>query len=157
VLNRTFTRRLTPWLTLYLLVASIGIPLQRVYCACVRESSLILAGGEHECVVYEPKPAARDHHRTACCKITSECRVAPSDDHGCGYTDVIVAQFDENFLAKVATGFQLDLANGVVPAGTSFQPLTARVLVKECPIRGPDPPDHPTGRQLLVAHQTFLI
>lgn len=157
MLNRKFIRRLTPWLTLYLLVASVGLPLQRVYCACIGEASLTLPGDEHECAAHEPKISEHDHHRTACCKVTKECTMADAEDHSCGDTDVIVAQFDVDFMAEVSTDFELGLPVGIVPAGPGFSPLAAREVAKTRPIRGPAPPDHPTGRQLLVAHQTFLI
>lgn len=83
--------------------------------------------------------------------------MADAEDHSCGDTDVIVAQFDVDFMAELSTDFQVDLPVGIVPSGPVFNPLAAQVVAKTRPIRGPAPPDHPAGRQLLVAHQTFLI
>lgn len=157
MLNRKFIRRLTPWLTLYLLVASVGLPLQRVYCACIGEASVSLTGGEHECAAHEPEISEPDHHRMACCAMTSACQMAEAEDHNCGHTDTIVAQFDAEFMAEIATDFQVGLFVGIVPSGSVFNPLSARVVAKTRPIRGPAPPEHPPGRVLLIAHQTFLI
>lgn len=157
MLNRKFIRRLTPWLTLYLLVASVGLPLQRVYCACIGEASLMLTGGEHECAAHHAKTSEHSHQRMACCTMTSACQMEDVEDRSCGHTDVIVAQFDVDFMAELSTDYFVGLPVGIMPIGPAFHPQASRTVAKIRPIRGPDPPDHPPGRQLLVAHQTFLI
>ncbi len=89
--------------------------------------------------------------------MATECLVTEADDHGCGHTDVIVAQFDVDFMAELSTDYFVGLPLGIVPIFPTSHPLASRTVAKTRPIRGPDPPDHPPGRQLLVAHQTFLI
>lgn len=154
---RNLTRRLTPWLTLYLLVVSIGLPLQRVYCACIGEAALSLPGSAHECGAHEPQISEHDHHRMACCKVAKDCQQPETADHKCGSSEVIVAALDADFLFETV-GNYADLAVlGTLPEWPAYRPLTAQVVAKTRPIRGPDPPDKPAGRDLLVAHQTFLI
>jgi hypothetical protein len=155
---RKFTRRLTPWLTLYLLVVSIGLPLQRVYCACIGEAALTLPGSEHECGAHEPETRETDHHRTACCTVTKACQQTEEvADHKCGSSEVIVVALDADFLFETVGNYTITATLGLVPAWPAYRPLTAQVVAKISPIRGPDPPDKPAGRELLVAHQTFLI
>ena len=157
MLNRKFTRLLTPWLTLYLLVVSVGLPLQRVYCACVGDTSLSLAGGELSCVAHSATLRENDHHQMACCAPTPSGQLPEVADHGCGHSEVIVAQLDVAFLKEFATDYRIGPFAGIKPAGPVFRPLAAQSIAKVRPIRGPAPPDGPSGRQLLVAHQTFLI
>lgn len=154
---RKFTKRLTPWLTLYLLVVSIGLPLQRVYCACVGEAALTLPGSAHECGAHEPEISEHDHHRTACCTVTKECKQPETADHKCGSSEVIVAALDADFLLETVGDYEAISAVGLMPAWPVYLPLSAQAVAKTRPIRGPDPPDKPSGRDLLVAHQTFLI
>lgn|GEM_PF-5563256 len=157
MLNRNFTRRLTPWLTFYLLVVSIGLPLQRVYCACIGEASLTLPGTEHECRAHAPQISEHDHHRTACCLITIDCQHPDTADHNCGSTEVVVAALDADFLLGTVGDFADVALVGISLNVAVWRPLAAHLLAKTLPIRGPAPPGRLAGRQLLVAHQTFLI
>lgn len=154
---RTLTQWLTPWLTLYLLVVSVGLPLQRVYCACIGESTLGLPGEAHECGAHAPQKSEHDHHRSACCKVTRECQQADSVGHSCGDTEVFVAQFSADYLATFSVDYLIFALQGVVPAWPDYRPDEVQAIAKARPIRGPDPPARPAGRQLLVAYQTFLI
>jgi len=138
-------------------VVSVGLPLQRVYCACVGEASLSLAGGEHECAAHAPQISEHDHHGSACCKVTTECQMTDAEDHDCGFTDVIVAQFDADYLADASADLFIGQPMITAAAWPAYRPLAALAVVKTRPIRGPAPPDRPAGRQLLVAQQIFLI
>ncbi|TXF90694.1 hypothetical protein FUA23_04440 [Neolewinella aurantiaca] len=154
---RKFTRRLTPWLTLYLLVVSIGLPLQRVYCACIGESELSLPGRDHDCEAHSAKITEHDHHRMACCLATKECQTPELSEHKCGSSEVVVAALDADFLLETVGDYSIVPSAGLMPSWPAYLPLAAQVVAKTRPIRGPDPPDRRSGRDLLVAHQTFLI
>jgi len=154
---RKFTRRLTPWLTFYLLVVSVGLPLQRVYCACVGESALVLPGSEHECGAHAPQITEHDHHQMACCLVTKDCQKPEATDHKCGSSEVVMAALNADFLLETV-GDYADIATlTTMPDWPVYRPLAARVVAKTRPIRGPNPPARSAGRDLLVAHQTFLI
>jgi len=154
---RNFTKRLTPWLTLYLLVVSVGLPLQRVYCACVGEAALTLPGSEHECAAHAPQISEHDHHRKACCVVSKDCQKPEADNHDCGSSEVVVAALDADFLLETAGNYASAPLLGTMPAWPVYRPLVVQAVAKTRPIRGPDPPGKPSGRDLLVAHQTFLI
>lgn len=154
---REFTRRLTPWLTLYLLVASIGLPLQRVYCACIGESELTLPGSEHDCESHAPQITGHDHQRVACCMITKDCRNQEAVDHNCSSSEVVLAALDADFLPGTVADYAAVPGLATLPAWPDYRPLAVMAVAKTRPIRGPDPPVKPSGRELLVAHQTYLI
>lgn len=160
---RPFIQRLTPWLTAYLLVVSVGLPLQRVYCACVGEQWLTVLAGEHECHHESTATAIPEvhHHGKAkgCQEQAKGCHgtSAASDcvSHDCGNAEVLIAQLDVDFTFDAATA---DLGLALVLPPVAFTAWPPRPLViATALIRGPSPPDLPSGRTLLVAHQTFLI
>lgn len=70
---------------------------------------------------------------------------------------MIVAALDADFLLETVGNYTTVATFGVMPDWPDYRPLTAQVVAKTCPIRGPAPPDKPAGRDLLVAYQTFLI
>lgn len=156
---RNFIQKLAPSLSIYLLVVSLGLPLQRVYCACVGEQWVSLPTEVHEC---RHAPAVEmgkhQHGDMACChpKEASEKPTAKSL-HDCGDTDILLAQLDADFLWEQD---EFPLLVGVLTSPTTLafaQALVRPVVIKSAPIRGPNPPPLLAGRDLLVAQQTFLI
>jgi len=89
--------------------------------------------------------------------MSQDCQQPEVIDHDCSSSEVIVAALDADFLLGTVTDYAAVAASGLTPVWLDHLPPAAKVLVKTCPIRGPDPPDKPAGRDLLVAHQTFLI
>ena len=156
---RKFTRRLTPWLTLYLLVVSIGLPLQRVYCACIGSSEISLPGGEHDCGAHAAKALVETEKepKASCCASAKQCNAPETADKKCGSSEIVVAALDADFLLETVGDYSIVPTAGLMPSWPAHLPLAAQVVAKTRPIRGPDPPDRRSGRDLLVAHQTFLI
>jgi hypothetical protein len=153
---RKFARRFSPWLTIYLLVVSIGLPLQRVYCLCKGEQWLSISLSDHECEHEETPKALVAEVKSACCLVTDACQ-SMEENHGCGNQETIVAQLDVDFVHELSdwkVEFTTILALPGVPYWEQL-PEVDRVSVM--PIRGPDPPPLLSGRALLVAHQSFLI
>ncbi|MEL7161812.1 MAG: hypothetical protein AAFN92_13710 [Bacteroidota bacterium] len=152
---RHLSKRLVPTLTAYLLLVSIGLPLQRIYCACVGEQWISLTTVEHECH-HAPEPIAQDH-KTGCCAHGHEHEQSTaSDRHDCGDSEVLLAQLDADFLGEKEQLLWLEPLEATLLVAVRPWP-TKPVVSKDTPIRGPDPPPLPAGRALLVAHQTFLI
>lgn len=160
MMSRRKLHQLVPFLTAYLLVASLGLPLQRIYCACRGEAWLSISADSHECQMDKsPKAVVQVEKKISCCSAAKACH-APTegvqDLHDCGDTDIILAQLDADFLLQDVGDF-LELSGTAIildrPVAPWVRPLTPRSL----PIRGPDPPPLLSGRALLVVHQTFLI
>lgn len=156
---RPFIQRLTPWLTAYLLVVSVGLPLQRVYCACVGEQWLtVMAEGEHEChheATAAVTPEIHHHPEAGSCHGADSAHASACVTHDCSNSEVLLAQLDADFTFEVE---KVDLGLSAVLPSQAFTNWPLRpVVVATMPIRGPSPPDLPSGRTLLVAHQTFLI
>lgn len=161
---RPLIKRLTPWLTAYLLLVSVGMPLQRIYCACAGEAWLAVLADGHDC----PHPAMMaghggdDGHEPAsepavasCCNPGQEATTETCSPGDCGSAEVILAQLDLDFMFK-AKAFAGNFDEILPPAALrvwSPQPPVSRSITA----RGPPPPELPAGRALLVAHQTFLI
>ncbi|MTB51156.1 hypothetical protein [Lewinella sp. W8] len=160
MLYRRKIHQLVPLLTTYLLVASIGLPLQRIYCACRGEAWLSITAESHACHLDRvPKAIVQKEKKASCCLAAKACH-APTEEaedvHDCGDTDIVLAQLDVDFLVQDDIKFpgfsgtallveQTEDLRGIPPVAPST------------PIRGPDPPPRPAGRTLLVAYQTFLI
>lgn len=155
---RPFIQRLTPWLTAYLLVVSVGLPLQRVYCACVGEQWLTVLAEEHEChheATATTTPEVHHHSETKSCHGTDTAHASACLTHDCGNAEVLLAQLDADFTFDDA---KVDLGLAAVLPPAAFAAWPPRPLVvATTPLRGPPPPDLPAGRTLLVAHQAFLI
>lgn len=153
---RPLIRRFSPWLTAYLLVVSVGLPLQRVYCMCMGEQWLSLTEIDHECS-HDVKPQAEaSHHKMACCVVSKGCEYAEGN-HDCGDSETIVAQLDVDFTHELADWSLEGTTVMVLPSVPFWQQLQVVERAKIRPIRGPDPPPLPAGRAMLLAHQTFLI
>lgn len=68
---------------------------------------------------------------------------------------MLIAQLDADFTVE-ASSFEFGIT-AVLPPLTTIMWSTTPEPNKATPIRGPTPPPPLAGRQLLVAHQTFLI
>ncbi|NJC25336.1 hypothetical protein [Neolewinella antarctica] len=152
---RKLSKRLTPYLTAYLLLVSIGVPLNRVYCACVGESWLSVLPEEHAChhdtaadVVYHEELAQTYHG--------DDAAVTDCTSHDCGNSQIVLPQLDVDFTTEwfLSSG-EADVATAVLFA-TLHAPVQA-VVSGHAPIRGPTPPPAPYGRDLLARQQIFLI
>jgi len=153
---RNLARRFSPWLTIYLLVVSVGLPLQRVYCLCKGEQWLSISLSEHECEHEEVPEALVAEVKSACCLVTDACQ-SMEKDHGCRNEETIVAQLDVEFVHELSD-WNVDFTAFVaLPGAPYWEQLPEVERVSVMPIRGPDPPPLAGGRELLVAHQTFLI
>jgi len=155
---RPLFQRLVPLLTAYLLLVSLGLPLQRVYCACVGEQWLSLTAADHECQHASVQEVKHDHGQMTCCFLLKGAEDMPTAEkpHDCGDSEVLLAQLDSDFLSernKVA--FEL-IRMISLPATANLLPRQP-VSERSAPIRGPTPPSLSAGRDLLVAQQTFLI
>lgn len=161
-------RRFAPVLAFYLLVVSVGLPLQRVYCACVGEVSWQLFSQPHECkhdaVHTSEANSCKLNSSSSCCAPMAELREGAKTqgdscaEHNCGYTEVVMAQFDAEFPPLDEAATLPTIFAGIAPAqGIIALPHPSLYLLRPHPIRGPDPPPLPFGRQLLVWQQTFLI
>ncbi|WP_020570561.1 hypothetical protein [Neolewinella persica] len=153
---RNLARRFSPWLTIYLLVVSIGLPLQRVYCLCKGEQWLSISMQDHECEHEEAPKALVAEVKSACCLATDACQ-SIEDKHGCGNEETIVAQLDVDFVHELSDWNVDGTTLVALPGAPYWQQLPEVERVSIMLIRGPDPPPRYGGRELLVAHQTFLI
>jgi hypothetical protein len=155
---RPFIQRLAPLLTAYLLLVSLGLPLQRVYCACVGEQWLSLTATDHECHHASAREVKHEHSQMACCRLSEGKKDVPAaeDPHDCGNSEVLLAQLDADFLSEQQPSvINLASLSGWPPLANLLPRLPA--LIRSAPIRGPTPPPLLYGRDLLVAQQTFLI
>ncbi|MEM9259840.1 MAG: hypothetical protein AAGA62_09355, partial [Bacteroidota bacterium] len=97
---RKFFQRLAPTLSAYLLLVSLGFPLQRVYCACVGEHWVSLPTEVHECRHAKAEKSHHPNDKPSCCQL----RKASSDHHSaqskhdCGDTSILLAQLDTDFI-----------------------------------------------------------
>ena len=157
---RPFTKSLAPYLTAYLLLVSVGLPLNRVYCACVGEEWLTVVTSEHDChhdagdqsVHHHELDDATEHHEGHDRAAAAGCQ-----SHDCGNFKQVIEPLDVDFFAN--WNFELtDLQSYVASLGTE-QPgwLASAASVTSAPIRGPTDPPIASGRTLLIAYQTFLI
>lgn len=154
---RKFTQRFTPWLTAYLLLVSVGLPLNRVYCACVDQEWVAVSSPVHECH-HDAVTATIHHHQEAEKSCYDHGQVASScSNHDCGDSEVLIQPLDVDFTVEWASaGIILAAFQPAVSFGSAV-PHPASALSKATPIRGPSPPPLPYGRSLLVRQQTFLI
>jgi hypothetical protein len=161
MISRRKIHQFVPLLTTYLLVASLGLPLQRIYCACLGESWLSISADGHACQLdVAPKATVKEEKKMSCCAAAKACH-APAEEvedaqHDCGDSEIVLAQLDADFLIQDGIDY-LELSGTAILVE---QPLAFRNIppvLQSIPIRGPDPPPLPSGRDLLVAHQTFLI
>lgn len=145
-------------MTAYLLLVSLGLPLQRVYCACVGEQWLSLTAADHECHHASAQEVKHEHGLMACCHLPEETEGLPTaeDLHDCGSSEVLLAQLDADFLFEQEHFVITPASLSGWPATATFLPRLPR-FVRSVPIRGPTPPPLLYGRDLLVAQQTFLI
>ncbi|PHI19045.1 hypothetical protein CEQ90_14820 [Lewinellaceae bacterium SD302] len=180
-----FARRLSPFLTVYLLLVSLGLPLHKIYCACRGESEISLFSPEHACghdaVVLadnsegegrsapatvavldkeqEPAPPAVTEKASCCSSKESAClqTEVSGENHSCGDNEeTILAKLTTDYLVKEQDYAQL-LTATALPIPSLQDELPALVVAeKATPIRGPTPPPLPYGRELLLRHQLFL-
>ncbi len=159
---RPFIQKLAPVLTAYLLLVSVGLPLQRVYCACMGLEWLSLTTNtEHEC--HHPAQAVAHEHATkTCCHAPKKDAVQPEMErrHGCGDSELLLVQLQTEFSTEQS---QWELTS---PKAVQFLPAAPAEIVswsspvarlRALPIRGPTAPPLPAGRSLLEAHQSWLI
>lgn len=79
-------------------------------------------------------------------------------NQNCGYTEVVMAQFDAEFTFLSEAISLPTLPLSLLPAPHFFAVChPSQDLLRPYPIRGPDPPAPPSGRQLLLLQQRFLI
>lgn len=154
---RPLIRRLTPWLTAYLLLVSVGLPLQRVYCACVGEQWLtVLPEGKHTCQHEEAiKTVCHEHAVSSCCQAPTPSHESSCVSNNCGDAEVLIAQLDADFTEETSS-FAVNLV-AVLPPTIAVNWFAKPEPTASALLRGPPPPPPLAGRQLLVAHQTFLI
>ncbi len=153
---RPLYRRFSPILTAYLLLVSVGLPLQRGYCMCIGEQWISLTDDEHDCTHGLQPEVVFVGEQIPCCTVTNGCQFADSD-HGCDDTETVLAQLDVDFTHELT---HWSLANAPLihlPAAPYWAQPGTLARPKTLPIRGPDPPPLPGGRALLVVQQTFLI
>lgn len=157
-----FARRLSPFLTAYLLLVSLGLPLHKIYCACRGESEISLLAASHDCGhdALFPESGSGTHEVAKLPECSSAqktcCSATELDDHDCGSDETIVAKFTAEYLIGQDKYFLAEIT--ALPVFAVFNPeFAARPSVpRATPIRGPTPPPLPSGRAWLVAHQTFL-
>lgn len=170
----SFARGLAPYLTAYLLLVSLGLPLHKVYCACrgISEVTLLLAK-EHDCGHDEAAKERRlqssqgqeQSHasaaKTTCCKgktDSASCTSAQAgNEHDCGGKETILAKLTGDYLFEQVKALPSAMAflpplPGLFQFAATIRPFREKAL----PIRGPAPPPRPFGRDLLVSEQLFL-
>lgn len=154
---RPFIQLLAPYLTAYLLLVSVGLPLQRVYCACVGEQWLTVIPEEHECHHDAVAETIHHHAENSCCHDETADHETTCSTHDCGSAEVLLAQLNVDFTAdldidKISLGLE-----AILPAA-AFQAWPLKPVVEaNAPIRGPTAPAPPSGRQLLLEKESFLI
>lgn len=154
---RKFTKRLAPYLTAYLLLVTIGLPLNRVYCACVGEAWLTVLPEEHQCSHHSGAAAVDHHHVDHACTAVEDSKQVACAEHGCGNSEQLFQQLDADFLADWEL-LPVHLSDLCYARSLRLSEMPVRpVIDRAAPIRGPAPPPLPYGRDLLAAQQTFLI
>lgn len=172
-------RFLSPILAVYLLLVTVGVPLEQVYCACVGQVQLSIAG--LSAVVADPCVHGADDPAPlfACCAQRMEARTGAADEalgachfgeatsldnahaaaSNCMTTEVVYAHFDADFVVMDMT----DDADGdlpiVIPSGITpaFSLPALAALAQAHPVRPPSSsPSPPSGWELRVLHQSFL-
>lgn len=172
-------RFLSPILAVYLLLVTVGVPLEQVYCACVGQVQLSIAG--LSAVVADPCVHGADDPAPlfACCAQRMAARTGAADEApgachfgdatrldnahptagNCMTTEVVYAHFDADFVVMDMT----DDADGdlpiVIPSGITpaFSLPALAALAQAHPVRPPSSsPSPPSGWELRVLHQSFL-
>ncbi len=102
----------------------------------------------------------------SCCARMAELRKSAGleeeghscTNQNCGYTEVVMAQFDADFTFLGEAVSLPTFPPSLLPTPSFFTlHHPSQDLLRPHPIRGPDPPPAPSGRQLLVLQQRFLI
>lgn len=169
---RRFARRLSPFLTIYLLIVSLGLPLHKVYCACLDVTDFSLFAGDHQCKLNEEAILAEEIAKLGelakfeCCrkKAIESCKARIENgekvidqDHDCGNEETVLAKLTADYpIQKIADVSQLVHWPTIVPESPALDQAFVAMVPKALPIRGPDPPPLPYGRTLLVRQQLFL-
>ncbi|OAV44552.1 hypothetical protein [Lewinella sp. 4G2] len=156
---RDLAKRLAPFLTAYLLLVSVGLPLNRVYCACVGEAYLTVTSVQHDCHhdAVETPPHHHAEAKASCCSHDAGPAVETCKSHDCGDSEAVFAQLDVDFFAEWNLDFSTVILGPAISPVTSPTLFSGSELELAAPIRGPDPPPLPYGRSLLALQQTFLI
>ena len=155
MLPRPLLRRFSPLLTAYLLVATVGLPLQRVYCSCVEETWVTLASEAHECRARERATVPVQH---ACCQRSCTSQPEADRPHDCGDSSVVLAGIDGDLQVTQTVSFPdspVDiLARPPVRGEWRGAGVIREVRTASPTWRGPPPLG---GRGLLVRYGRFLI
>jgi hypothetical protein len=167
-----FARGLAPYLTAYLLVVSLGLPLHKVYCACKGESEVsLLMATEHNCGhavaddssrlqrSKEVKKSSKKTSSSGCCsdQSSSSCSASADSTHDCGGKETTIAKLTADYLFEQEKSWVAGVNfSAPLPVIFDFNLPTGPTSLKELPIRGPTPPPLPYGRELLLRHQSFL-
>ena len=162
---RRFARRLSPFLTIYLLMVSLGLPLHKVYCACRDVTNLSLFSGPHECGMDQEAMVAKklaelgELAQFECCRKAAlkSCQAPQNDQHNCGDEETILAKFTPDYLFGDSKALSdLTSWNGVLAVQAQLSNAFVALIPKALPIRGPDPPPPLYGRELLLRMELFL-
>lgn len=156
--TRRLARRLSPFLTIYLLVVSLGLPLHKVYCACRGITDFSLFEQDHQCG-HDEVILANEVAKSSCCTKAADkqCSFEKADNHDCGDDETILAKFKADYLSEQEKTFDDPSDWSAMPSYIFSAQLSYTDLVpKALPIRGPSPPPLPYGRSLLVRQQLFL-
>lgn len=153
-----FARRLSPILTAYLLVVSLGLPLHKVYCACKGMTDFSLFSTTHACG-HDEAVLADEVAMSSCCtdKDATACSFDSVDEHDCGDAETILAKLTTDYILSENDDQTFAVQLLVLPPFTPvYTPLFTAIIPKVLPIRGPDPPPLPYGRELLLRQQLYL-
>ncbi|MEZ4983879.1 MAG: hypothetical protein R2795_02380 [Saprospiraceae bacterium] len=174
-MNRRFNILLSPLLAAYLMVVSIGIPLEKVYCACMGIERIVLfgqeaTGGCH----YQPSPDTDKaccsnpsdtcpvQQSSVCCQPSSlaagtACHTEAGLDGNCMESEPILLQFHASFLPAdpllLAIVWPCSAAVLTEPYDWFTNTLPSRAPL---PMYRPDPPLGNNGRFMRVLYQSFL-
>jgi hypothetical protein len=173
-----FSRHMAPFLAVHLLLVSVGIPLQRVYCACVGQESVqfpdLFAGSstdQHAACQLESTHKDTKSGLSCCQQAAQEitpkggCGGPQAKEDGlaspkkCLTSDLFFVQFGARFLVPDQEPWSDQVA-------VSFSPALASVYAAPLPcfftagIRGaaraPNPPPGLQGADIRILYQSFL-
>lgn len=174
-MKHRIARFMSPLLAVYLLLVTVGLPLEQVYCACVGQVRVQVLG-----MAAELDSCAHGTHDAeplfACCaKMLAERAAADADVMSCHFGEAILLDNTQADSANCMTSevvyahFDADFvtADAIMDDGTSLQ--SAGVLVSTpifsdaaavaatYPVCDPSPPPvRASGWEMRIFHQSFL-